>query len=103
MAFQIRGIEELSASEKEDIQLILSNFELKLKNFLLEDYALKLDIKIHSRAMENVLKSKNYELNLSVISSRGRFESSCADWDLKKVVHIVCEKIIQEVRHSFRK
>jgi ribosome-associated translation inhibitor RaiA len=98
---QIKGIEQLSEEERKAVEEILDNSYEKLKRRTKTDFLLKLAIKEYSKNLDNKNKRKKYSIQAQISGDVREFEASADDWDLRKVLHKVFEKLDNEIEHAF--
>ena len=99
---EIKGIELLSESEKHELNKEVEKYAEKIKWKTKSDFVLKLVIKIHSKkADDKDNKRKNFSLKAEIKGATHSVEANAADWDFNKCVHMVFDKLLNEVEHEY--
>jgi len=98
---QIKGIELLSETEKQDVQGIVNNSYDKIKRKTKVDFIFKLAIKTITKEGEKKDKRKHYSIQANISGEVRPFEASSEGWDLNKVLHKVIEKLENQAEHAF--
>lgn len=87
----------LNEQEKEDFQKLFNEYlkkiERKLKNI---NYFI-----VHFKEYEKDGKGKKFSIHVKIISSAKTIEADTFDWDFKRAVHKVFNKLEQEIEHRF--
>lgn len=97
MPLEFIGLEKLNEKEVGIITPLFSLYLEKLERDL-PDCRLVVDIKIHNPEG----KRKNYGFLCKVVHSGDILTAKREDWDLKRGVHKICAKLINEVQHKFK-
>jgi len=98
---QIKGVEELSESERQEVDKILQALYEKIKRKTKVDFLLKVSVKVYSKDKENLVKRKKYSIQASVTGTVRQFEADSDDWDLHKAIHKALNALETEVEHAF--
>jgi ribosome-associated translation inhibitor RaiA len=98
---QLKGVDALSENEKKEVEEILNDSYEKIKRKTKTDFLLKVVVKGYSKNPENKEKRKKYSVQAQISGAVRNFEASANDWDLRKVLHMVVQKLEQEVEHAF--
>jgi hypothetical protein len=99
---EIRGIEFLNESQKQELDKETAKYKEKLKWKTKSDFVLKLVIKEYAhKAEDKDNKRKKYSLQAQIKGATHSFESSADDWDFNKAVHKIFEKLLNEVEHYY--
>ncbi len=98
---EIKGIEGLSESEKQELNKEIETYKDKIKWKTKSDFVLKLVLKSYNKSPENKDKSKRYTIKGEIKGETHTFEASAEDWDFNKTVHKIFDKLINEVEHRY--
>lgn len=101
MEFAIKGVEDLSEEEKKEVNELLTNSYEKIKRKTKTDFILKVAIKTYGKEADKKDKRKHFSIQASIAGATRGFEASADDWDIRKTMHRVMEKLENEVEHSF--
>ena len=96
-AIQIVGLEKLEKSEKDAVKLLVGEHFTKIQRHLKDIDAIILNIKEYNKEG----KRKKFSLHLRAMAPVHIFEADAADWDLRRTVHKVFEKLENELEHHF--
>jgi hypothetical protein len=99
--FEIKGIEELEANQKEDVQKLVDKYIEKIGWSISNDFYLRLAIKVYSKDKENKVKRKRYSLTAELSGEIPKILAGSEEWDLNKAVNRVFEKLLLEIEHKF--
>ena len=94
---QIVGLEQLEKSEKDDIKRLVNEHFTKIQRHLKNIEGIVLNIKEYNKEG----KRKKFSLHLRAIAPIHIFEADAVDWDLRRTVHKVFEKLENELEHHF--
>ena len=97
---QLSGIEQLSEIEKKEINSIAEKACEKFQRELNNDFILKISIKQSGVVKDNPAKKKKTSVKAE-LSGAMLFEASAEEWDLKKVLHMVIQKLDYEIEHKY--
>lgn len=100
-SIEIKGIEGLSESEKQELNKEIETYKEKIKWKTKSDFVLKLDIRSYNKSPENKTKSKRYTIRAEIKGQTQTFEASVEEWDFNKAVHKIFDKLINEVEHKY--
>ena len=98
---QLKGVESFTENERKEIDEMLKVSYEKLKRVVKSEFLLKVVVKEYSKNPENKDKRKKYSIQAQISGSVRSFEASANDWDLRKTLHMVTEKLSHEVEHAF--
>lgn len=98
---QIKGVEALSEAERKEVDAILLVSYEKLKRKIRNDFLFKVVIKEYSKNPENKEKRKKYSVQAQISGEVREFEANADEWDLKKVLYSVTQKLEHEIEHAF--
>jgi hypothetical protein len=100
---QVKGVENLSEAEKEEVNRIVEGSYDKIKRKTKVDFILEVVIKVHSKGIlkENNGKKKHFSIKAKVSGMVRSFESGGDGWDLNKALHKALNALATEVEHTF--
>ena len=99
---EIRGIELLTDAEKFELNKEIENYGEKLRWKTKSDFAIDLQIKIHSKKKDDKdNKRRNYSLHAKVTGETQTFEASADDWEFNKAIHMIFDKLLNEIEHKY--
>lgn len=101
MQITIKGVEQFSADEREQINELLADSYEKLKRKAKTDFILKVAIKSYSKSTDKKDKRNKYSIQASISGAVRPFEASADDWDLRKTIREVMQKLENEIEHAF--
>ena len=97
MPLKFIGIEKLEGQEANIVNDMFSKYLEKLERDL-PDCELIVDVKVHNPEGNR----KNYGFLCKIVFSGDVLTAQHEDWDLKRCLHRVCGKLINEVQHKFK-
>lgn len=95
------GLDKCDDFEKARINDLTQKHIKKLSRDI-KDYILIMKIKKHSAIKKSIDKSVKYSIHIKIEFPNILINASYADWDLKRTVHRVFEKIQNEIKHKFK-
>ena len=95
-AIEVKNAEILTAQEKRVANKLLNEYYPRIQRQLKNMTSLKLNVKEYKREG----KKRKYSMKLEVISPARKFESNSHDWDFARTLHIVLNKVMNEIEHS---
>lgn len=97
MTINFIGLDKLGNESVAILTTLFSNYFEKIERDL-PDCELNVDVKIHNKEGER----KQYEFLVKVIYSGDILTAQAEDWDLRRCIHKVCGKLINEIQHKFK-
>lgn len=99
---EIKGLELLSETEKNELNKEIINYSEKLKWKTKTNFRLKIAIKVHSKkADDKDNKRRRYSVQAMLKGETSNFDASAEDWNFNKVCHIIFEKLLNEIEHRY--
>jgi ribosome-associated translation inhibitor RaiA len=94
---QVIGIKDLDDVEKDTVNQLANQYLEKLKRDLKNMTSIVVHIKITNKEGNR----KKYNIKTRAIAPTKIFESSDADWDLARTLHMVFNDLKRQIQHSF--
>ncbi len=96
MAIQYTGIKELNEEEMLSVREISEAAYEKLQNYV-KKCSMNLKITKHGK------NKPNYSLHATLKAPIILFSAKSDDWDLNKALHMVFDKLENEIKHKFKR
>jgi len=104
---QYKGDDVLSKEEKLQLNKIVEHYYDKISRSIKNDFGIFVKIKAYEKAgkgkvEEGSHKKKKFSIQVQVVTSTRKLDSSSSDWDLNRTLHDVFKKMLSEIEHRFR-
>ncbi|MBM3246926.1 hypothetical protein FJZ17_00070 [Candidatus Pacearchaeota archaeon] len=96
---EIKGLELLNESERQVVNEKISKYSHKIKNWINNDFYLRILVKEHNKIEENKNKRKKYSIDLEISGQIPRMNASAFDWDLNKALNSAFQALLNEIEH----
>ena len=94
------GINDFDENERKMIQEMTEQHMKKIQRDV-EDYELIVKLKKHGTIKNKEDKAVKYSMHAKLTSNRTVLNAEYADWDLKRTIHIIFDKLNSEIEHTF--
>lgn len=97
MPINFIGLEKLEGDSLSHLTTLFSQYLEKIERDL-PGAELNVDVKVHNPEG----KRKHYEFLCKIVFSGDILTAKHSDWDLRRCIHRVCGKLINEIQHKFK-
>lgn len=97
MPINFIGLEKLDDESISHLTTLFSSYLEKIERDI-PDCELNVDVKLHNKDGNR----KHYGFLCKIVYSNNVITASVEDWDLRRCIHKVCTKLINEIQHKFK-
>ncbi|MEK6973979.1 MAG: hypothetical protein AABW41_01960 [Nanoarchaeota archaeon] len=95
------GLNDFNDGEKALINEITLNNIKKISRHI-GDYELIVKLKKHSTANKKIDETIKYSIHAKMQFPKILITASYADWELKRTLHVIYDKLLNEIKHKFK-
>jgi len=101
VSHQTVGFNVLNEKDKRDFQKLFEEYSKKIQYKIKGIELIKIHLKEYNYREDIADKNKKFSIHVKVKGPMKSIEAEASDWDLRRTLHKVFKKMIEEAEHTF--